>query len=118
VFTFFGSQPAYYYYQHLTGIRADRDLYPTEPDEECGRLDVTGRVWVVFGFDYLARTSVLDDLRSIGKLLESKEYPGAGAYLFDFRDPATEDVCLKLQEPLIFAPANLRTRPFGTGATS
>jgi 4-amino-4-deoxy-L-arabinose transferase-like glycosyltransferase len=119
VLVFFGSQPAYYYYQHIAGLQADWDLYPTEPSEDCRPLDVTGRVWVVFGFDYVRRSVVLDELRTIGRLVDRKEYPGAGAYLFDLTSAATtRPVCLKLQEPLNFGRANLGTRPFATGATS
>jgi hypothetical protein len=119
VLVFFGSQPAYYYYQHIAGIQADWDLFPTEPSEECRPLGVAGRAWVVFTFDYISRSKVLDELRSIGTLVDGKEYPGAGAYLFDFATGSGDEaVCLKLQEPLNFGRANLGTRPFASGATS
>ena len=119
VLVFFGSQPAYYYYQHIAGIQADWDLFPTEPSEECRPLAITGRAWVVFTFDYVRRSDVLDELRSIGTLVDRGEYPGAGAYLFDLSSGSTtEPVCLKLQAPLNFGRANLGTRPFATGAAS
>lgn len=98
------SKPAFDYYSqrfNLTGFRSYMSI-PRENNADqflqtiCKDTTTPGRVWLLFSHRMPETEKMLEMLKMVALLIDQKESPGAGVYLFNFSNP---NLCVTSTSP-------------------